>query len=233
MSPDFGHIDEGAQLAAGEAALLGGGLGLDKAAVLGHNDIHVHIGRGILLVAKIEQRRAADDANRGGGYQLPERGALQGSGLDQSVEGQGQGDGGAGDGGGARAAVGLDDVAVEDDSSFAEGLMSTTERKLRPMRRWISWVRPPILPRSLSLGVRVTVERGSIEYSAVTQPRPELRSQPGTPCSMVALVRTRVLPKRDQDGALGGLDKAGNEGERAELGGGSASGTEERSRERA
>ena len=72
--------------------------------------------------------------------------------------------------------------------------MSTTERKLRPISRWISWVRPPILPRSLSLGVRVTVERGSMEYSAVTQPRPELRSQPGTPCSTVALVRTRVLP---------------------------------------
>src|ERR1039458_4345098 len=31
-------------------------------------------------------------------------------------------------------------------------------------------------------------------YSAVTQPRPELRSQPGTPCSMVALASTRVLP---------------------------------------
>src|ERR1019366_6742455 len=45
-----------------------------------------------------------------------------------------------------------------------------------------------------SRGVRVTVERGSIAYSAVTQPRPALRSQPGTPCSMVALVRTRVLP---------------------------------------
>ena len=31
-------------------------------------------------------------------------------------------------------------------------------------------------------------------YSAVTQPRPELRSQAGTPCSMEALQRTRVLP---------------------------------------
>ena len=50
------------------------------------------------------------------------------------------------------------------------------------------------MPRSDSLGVRVTVERGNIEYSAVTQPRPELRSQPGTPCSMVAQVSTRVLP---------------------------------------
>ena len=55
-------------------------------------------------------------------------------------------------------------------------------------------MRPPILPRSLSRGVRVTVERGSIAYSAVTHPRPELRSQPGTPCSIVALVSTRVFP---------------------------------------
>ncbi len=72
--------------------------------------------------------------------------------------------------------------------------MSTTERRERPMRRWISWVRPPILPRSASRAVRVRVARGSMPYSAVTQPRPELRSQPGTPCSMVALQRTRVLP---------------------------------------
>ena len=73
--------------------------------------------------------------------------------------------------------------------------MSTTERRLRPISRWISWVRPPILPRSLSRGVRVTVDRGSMAYSAVTQPRPELRSQPGTPGSMVALVSTRVFPR--------------------------------------
>src|ERR1035437_4178009 len=33
-----------------------------------------------------------------------------------------------------------------------------------------------------------------MEYSAVTQPRPALRSQPGTPCSTVAQVSTRVLP---------------------------------------
>ena len=38
------------------------------------------------------------------------------------------------------------------------------------------------------------VARGSIPYSAVTQPRPELRIHPGTPVSMEALQRTRVLP---------------------------------------
>lgn len=72
--------------------------------------------------------------------------------------------------------------------------MSTTERSERPMRRWISWVRPPTLPRSDSRGVRVRVARGSMPYSAVTHPRPVLRSHAGTPCSMVALQRTRVWP---------------------------------------
>ena len=46
------------------------------------------------------------------------------------------------------------------------------------MRRWISCVRPPMRPRTDSRWLRVWVERGSMPYSAVTQPRPELRSQP-------------------------------------------------------
>lgn len=41
------------------------------------------------------------------------------------------------------------------------------------MRREISWVRPPILPFTLSRMEREFVARGSIAYSAVTQPDPE------------------------------------------------------------
>ena len=47
-----------------------------------------------------------------------------------------------------------------------------TERRLRPIRRWISTVRPPCLPAVASRRVRSEVARGSIPYSAVTQPRP-------------------------------------------------------------
>ena len=47
-----------------------------------------------------------------------------------------------------------------------------TARRLRPMRRWISCVRPVSLPADDSRRVRVCVARGSMEYSAVTQPRP-------------------------------------------------------------
>ncbi len=62
------------------------------------------------------------------------------------------------------------------------------------MRRLISCVRPPTLPRTDSRSVRSAVARGSIEYSAVTQPRPLSLRQRGTPEVNVAVHMTRVLP---------------------------------------
>src|SRR5215213_3056132 len=70
--------------------------------------------------------------------------------------------------------------------------MSTQARSERPIRRWISCVRPPTLSRSRRL--RVLVARGSIEYSAVTHPAPFPFRQPGTPCSTDAVQSTRVRP---------------------------------------
>ena len=78
----------------------------------------------------------------------------------------------AGDRRGARAAVGLQHVAVDLDGALAELARSTTARSARPIRRWISCVRPDCLPRAASRSLRVWVERGSMPYSAVTQPRP-------------------------------------------------------------
>jgi hypothetical protein len=72
--------------------------------------------------------------------------------------------------------------------------MSTTERRARPISRWISCVRPEARPLLTSRGVRLEVARGSIEYSAVTQPFPELRRKGGTLSSMVAAHNTCVLP---------------------------------------
>ena len=67
-------------------------------------------------------------------------------------------------------------------------------RRLRPMRRLISWVRPLILPRRDSRSLRVLVARGSISYSLVTQPRPEPLRQRGTPSVTDAATSTRVRP---------------------------------------
>ena len=72
---------------------------------------------------------------------------------------------------------------------------STTARRLRPISRWISCVRPDCLPDAASRRPRVWVARGSMPYSAVTQPRPLPRSQPGRLVSTEAVQSTRVSPK--------------------------------------
>src|SRR5438128_8168317 len=69
-----------------------------------------------------------------------------------------------------------------------------TDRSDRPMSRWISCVRPPTLPAEASRCVRVLVARGSMPYSAVTQPLPVLRRNCGTLSSTLAAQMTRVLP---------------------------------------
>ena len=69
-----------------------------------------------------------------------------------------------------------------------------TDRSDRPISRWISWVRPPTLPAVASRCMRVFVARGSMPYSAVTQPLPVLRRNGGTRSSTLAVQMTRVRP---------------------------------------
>ena len=57
--------------------------------------------------------------------------------------------------------------------------ISTTERSDRPINRCISMVRPEARPFDTSRAVRVAVARGSMEYSAVTQPLPDPRRNAG------------------------------------------------------
>ena len=72
--------------------------------------------------------------------------------------------------------------------------ISITDRSDRPISRWISMVRPEARPFETSRAVRVEVARGSMEYSAVTQPLPEPRRNGGTVSSTDAAHSTRVLP---------------------------------------
>src|SRR5262249_24279846 len=71
---------------------------------------------------------------------------------------------------------------------------STTARSARPIRRWISCVRPEGWPAVASRRVRSVVARGSMPYSAVTQPRPCPLSQGGMRSSTLAVQLTCVLP---------------------------------------
>src|SRR5690606_22100251 len=74
-------------------------------------------------------------------------------------------------------------------------LVSTTARSARPISREISWVRPPMRPFTLSRSLRLLVARGSIAYSAVTQPLPLPVSHRGTPLVNDAVHSTLVPPK--------------------------------------
>ena len=87
----------------------------------------------------------------------------------------------------ARAAVGLDDVAIDADLALAELGQIDAARRARPMRRWISCVRPEAWPTVTSHHVRSVVARGSMPYSAVTQPRPSPLSHGGTRSSRLAV----------------------------------------------
>ena len=86
----------------------------------GHDDVHVGVAGGVLDVLEVEQRRALDDADRDGGDEVADRRALDRAAREQPGDGVVRGDEGAGDGGGARAAVGLQHVAVERDGALAE-----------------------------------------------------------------------------------------------------------------
>ena len=81
-------------------------------------------------------------------------------------------------------------VKVRSPSCF----MFSAERSARPMRRWISMVRPPCLPAVASRFMRLPVERGSMPYSAVTQPWPLPLRKFGTFSSTLTLHTTRVSP---------------------------------------
>ena len=68
-------------------------------------------------------------------------------------------------------------------------------RRLRPISRWISTVRPPCLPFAASRATRSPVDAGRSEYSAVIQPRPLPAIHLGTDSCTDAVQITRVPPQ--------------------------------------
>ena len=74
---------------------------------------------------------------------------------------------------------------------------SITARSERPISRWISTDRPSTLFAEVARCLRVSVEYGSIEYSALSQPFGGSRAfiHVGTRFSAVAAHMTFVFPK--------------------------------------
>ena len=122
--------------------------------------------------------------------------------LAQLLERQRQRDEGAGDRRRPRAAVGLDDVAVDPDRPLAER-REVGHRAQRPSDEPLNLLRPAAdLALRASRCMRVLVARGSMPYSAVTQPLPVLRRNGGTRSSTLAVQMTLRVAGLDQHRAF-------------------------------
>ena len=145
-----------------------------------------------------------------------------------AFEGQGQGHGRAGDGGGARAAVGLDHVAVEDDGALAEGL-HVDDRAQAAADEALNLVGAAADLAAFALA-RGAGDGGAGQHGVLGRdPAAAGVAQPAGDALLDGGVGEHAgVAERDEDGAFGGLDEAGSEGEGAKLGGGPAAGTEER-----
>ena len=113
--------------------------------------------------------------------------------LAELLDGVGERHVAAGDRGGPGAAIGLDDVAVDGDRALAELRRARSPRAASGRRAAGSrGCGRPVRPASRP--VRVDVARGSMPYSAVTQPCPLPRRNGGTRSSTEAVQITRVSP---------------------------------------
>ena len=99
---------------------FGGDLRLDDRAVGGEHEIAVAAGLAVLVIIEVEHRRALVDAAADRGDLGADRVGAERLGCEQLVDRDAQRDPAAGDRRGARAAVGLDDVAIDDDLALAE-----------------------------------------------------------------------------------------------------------------
>ena len=90
------------------------------------------------------------------------------------------------------------------------------------MSLWISWVRPEGAPFEASRCERVVVARGSIPYSAVTQPSPLPLRKGGTLLLDAHRADDPRVAELDEARAVGVLQVAGGEADRPEVEGGAA-----------
>ena len=191
-----GEVEQRVELVAAERVAFGRALHLDEAAAVVHDDVHVGLGAGILGVVEIEHRHARRRCRPTPRRPGRESGCRACSAVaHERIARVGERDVAAGDRGRARAAVGLQHVAIERDGALAERLQ-IDDRAQRAADQALDFLRAPALlaaapPRAC---VRVCVARGSMPYSAVTQPWPLPRRNGGTPSSTLAVHSTRVSP---------------------------------------
>ena len=188
----FGQVEERRELTSRVTSSFSSSLSLDQSTVGSHNHVHINLGLRVFFVAEVKQGRPFDNSYRGGCDQVFQGRLLQGPRFNESSEGEGKGDTGSGNCSGASSAVGLDDVAIEDDSPFAEQ-MHIDDRAQASADQALYLVRSA--PNFASLTFSGTAGEGCSGQHRVFGRDPSaagITKPAGTPFSMVALHRTLV-----------------------------------------
>ena len=116
----FAQRDQFVQLVAGKGAALACALQLDERAGLVHDEIHVRLRGAVLGIAQIQTGRIRHQPGADGGKLMHDGGFLDFPRAQQLIHRAAQRHKAARDGGRARAAVGLEHIAVDGDRSFAQ-----------------------------------------------------------------------------------------------------------------
>lgn len=124
---DFGdafacEIEHGGHLFVGEDAFLAAALKFDKFEVFGHDDIKIDAGVFVLGVVEVEDGGILINTRGDACDEFFHREGFDFSRCEEFVESDGDGDATTGDGCGAGPAVGLQDIAIEPDGPWSEGL---------------------------------------------------------------------------------------------------------------
>ena len=141
---------------ASERVRLSRALQLDEAAVAGLHDVHVDVRARVFLVDQVQHRNAADDADARGRHVVLHGNALDLAALAYPLQRQHERNEAAGDRGGARAAVCLDDIAVDPDGPLAQ-LIEPGHGSERAADEALDFLRAPadLAGRRLARGARV------------------------------------------------------------------------------
>ena len=187
----------------------------------GRDDVHVDLGARVLLVrrgrARARRRRCRPRSPRG------PRGAARARAIAaprEPRERERERGVGADDRGGARAAVGLEHVAVDRRSVRSPSASSSiTARRLRPIRRWISCVRPDGCPRAASRSARRSVEPGQQRVLGRHPALPRARAGSAARYSSAQTVQSTLVRPSSQSTEASGFSVKSRVSVSAELSG--------------
>lgn len=120
LQAGFGQVEHGVEALTAEGGALAGALNLDELVAAGVGQVHVDLGLGVLGIVEVEKETSPHHAHRQGHNLVDQRDARDLLGVHHGGEGVVESHPGAGHGSGARAAVGVDDVAVHGHGVFAQ-----------------------------------------------------------------------------------------------------------------